>query len=177
MLDFMIIGLPRSATTWASNLFTTDHVHCHHDPLYTKHYEQWDSDLPVPERLTGVSCTGIWRWPDWLNQHPARKVLLHRDLDQVNDELHRLGMPQLGPEAEEQLWKVIGLHVPFGHLFEPDGAKAIWDYLTHGKIPFNERRWLTLVGIEMQPYFDGVRIDPGVTRKLFEELTRIMENS
>lgn len=29
MLDFMIIGLPRSGTTWAANLLTTDAVLCH----------------------------------------------------------------------------------------------------------------------------------------------------
>ena len=172
MLDFMIIGLPRSGTTWAANWLTTDTLHCLHDPLYTTHYSDWDTKLVIPGRATGVSCTGIWRWTDWLNQHPAHKVLLHRDLGEIADSMRAIGLPTLDLEAGEQLLQSVeGYHVDYADLFDPDVAETIWTYLT-GQ-PFNKERHRELVNIEMQPKFSGLSVGPEVTRRLLEELSRM----
>lgn len=171
-LDFMVIGLPRSGTTWAANWLTTDDTHCVHDPLYHTHYTDWDINARfkhAEREFTGVACTGVWRWDGWLNQHPARKVVLHRSVREVNDSLRRLGLPEVERSADSQLDKVQGLHVNYRTLFDEDGARRIWKYLLPGR-PFNRARHEELVAIRMQPDFMRVVVDPEVTRRLMREV-------
>lgn len=172
MLDFMIIGLPRSGTTWAANFFCTDRVMCFHDPLYTTHYEDWDAELPSHAPViaeVGVSCTGIWRWPDWVNDHPARKVILHRDVSEIEKSMADIGLPGLEPGSEEKLNSIIGLHVPWTDLFDEAKAGDIWRHLVR-RATFNQPRHRLLVDIEMQPKFSGLSVGPEVTRRLVAEL-------
>jgi len=172
MIDFMVIGLPRSGTTWAANWLTTDATHCVHDPLYTTHYKDWDVLLPhrAPGRSVGVSCTGIWRWPEWLNGHPARKVILHRDVNEVRQSLADIGLPPIERTAAQQLGEIQGLHVPYTDLFDPSRAHVIWSYLTDR--PFNIARHREISAIEMQPEFSGLSVGHEVTRRLMEEISR-----
>ena len=176
MLDFMIIGLPRSGTTWAANFFCTERTLCFHDPLYTTHYQDWDTELPKRAQEgaeVGVSCTGIWRWPDWVNEHPARKVILHRDLSQIADSMREIGLPEMDLDAaEEQLSSIIGMHVPHSDLFDEAKAWDIWWYLTKDAGHFPTARHRLLVDIEMQPKFSGLSVGPEVTRRLQEETQR-----
>lgn len=176
MLDFMIIGLPRSGTTWAANFFCTERTLCFHDPLYTTHYQDWDAELPKRAQKgaeVGVSCTGIWRWPDWVNAHPARKVILHRDLGDIADSMREIGLPEMDlMDAQNKLESVMGLHVPHTDLFDPRNCCDLWDYLTDGRVPFNWARHKLLVDIEMQPKFSGLSVGPEVTRRLQEEIQR-----
>lgn len=175
MIDFMLIGLPRSATTWAANWLTTDATHCVHDPLYTTHYTDWDTDTTrFPSRgglHVGVSCTGIWRWPDWVNSHPAKKVILHREYVEVHRSMEAIGLPPVEPEAVDRLRMINGLHVDYKDLFDPDSASRIWEHLTG--LPFNAARHRELVKIEMQPEFTGISVGREVTKRLMEELNAI----
>ena len=175
MLDFMIIGLPRSGTTWAANLFCTDRTLCFHDPLYTTHYQDWDTELPARAPViaeVGVSCSGIWRWPDWVNAHPARKVILHRDLGEIADSMREIGLPEMNLDAaEEQLSSIIGMHVPHSDLFDEGKAWDIWMHLVR-RTNFNQPRHRLLVDIEMQPKFSGLSVGSEVTRRLQEEIQR-----
>ena len=168
MIDFIIVGLPRSGTTWAANWLTTDKTHCYHDPLYTTHYEDWDAKA-IPGKLTGVSCTGIWRWKEWLNAHPAKKIILHRDKGEINKSLRQIGLPEL--MEEDTLTDIIGMHVDFNDLFDPERAGAIWEYIT-GE-PMNPHRHEELRLIEMQPQFTGLSVGADVTRRLRAELSSI----
>lgn len=177
MIKFMIVGLPRSGTTWAANWLTTDKTLCVHDPLYTTHYSEWDKDgprFPHSSGLSvGISCTGIWRWLDWLNAHPAKKVILHRDYRAICNSMTAIGLPSIERSAVKELDKVIGLHVPFEDLFAVEKAKDIWHHLLD--VPFNEYRHNELVQIEMQPQFAGLKVGAEVTRKLQEELQNAMQ--
>lgn len=176
MLDFIIVGLPRSGTTWASNLFSTENVLCHHDPLYTTHYNDWDEALPKGVVKTGVSCTGIWRWPDWVNQHKSRKVILHRDLNEIEKSMRQIGLPPLDfPSAEKQLQSLKGLHIDYTDLFNSKKCCDIWNYLLEGAVPFGVERHKLLIDIEMQPKFAGLTVGKDVTRKLMIELASILE--
>lgn len=170
MIDFMVIGLPRSGTTWAANWLTTDATHCFHDPLYTTHYNDWDDELPsrATGRSVGISCTGIWRWVAWLNDHPAKKVILHRDYEDVCASMREIGMPPVEIDAPRILHCVRGLHVPFTDLFDSGHAAVLWAHLTDA--PFNAARHRELVQIEMQPKFSGLSVGPEVTRKLMDEI-------
>lgn len=170
----MIIGLPRSGTTWASNWLSTQGAHCEHDPLYTSHYSDWDrqademrddpADFPV-----GVSCTGIWRWPLWVNAHPARKVILHRNAAEVQNSLTQQGLElPIDERHAEQLWDIEGLHVPWCDLFDPVKAEAIWQHLVDDE--FDPARHEQLAAIQMQPNVAALTIDFPLQQRLWAEL-------
>lgn len=175
MIDFMVIGLPRSATTWAANWLTTDRTFCAHDPLYTTHYSDWDTDIRrFPHgtgQVVGVSCTGIWRWTNWLNSHPARKVILHREYSEVRRSMEAIGLPAVEPGAAELLQLIDGVHIDYKDLFDAATASRIWVHLTG--LPFNVARHHQLRAIEMQPKFAGLSVGREVTKKLMDELNAI----
>ena len=164
MIEFMVIALPRSGTTWASNWLTTDTTHCLHDPLYEHHYRNWDS---IPSRkVLGVSCTGAYNFSDWVRSHPARKVILHRSLTEINRSLDAIGAPKLSAGDERKLNAIEGLHVDWQDLFcDP---VEIYEYLVQK--PFDGERHAALARIEMQPQFSGLTINRGVTRQLLDKL-------
>ena len=170
MIDFMVVGLPRSGTTWASAWLTTDTSLCWHDPLYQMHYTDWDERLARPGKSVGVSCTGIWRWIDWLCRHPARKVILHRDIGEVMLSMAQIGLPHSDLEHGATLLEQIdGLHVPFSDLFDLERGKLIWEFLMTDK-PYDVDRHKLMIDIEMQPKFSGLTVNKDVTRKLVAEI-------
>lgn len=172
MLDFMIIALPRSGTTWASNLFTTDKSLCWHDPLYHTHYSEWDNTLPIEGFKTGISCTGIWHWFDFIQSHPAKKLILHRDIQEITKSILDIGMPMQDFSNADILDKIHGYHIPHSDLFDSNKCSKAWKYLLP-TIPFNKDRHQLLVDIEMQPKFSGLKVGKEVTRKLIEELSHM----
>jgi hypothetical protein len=171
MIDFMIIGLPRSGTTWAANWLTTERLHCRHDPLYMLHYSELDG-AAVSGKLNGVSCTGLWRFPDFLSKHPARKVILHRSLPEINASMAAIGLPPCTPDDVRALNSVVGEHYDFSDLFDTACASGIWRYLTGYGMDLD--RHAELVQIEMQPKFSGLKVGAEVTRSLVAELQRAL---
>lgn len=170
MLDFMIIALPRSGTTWAGHWLSTGATNCVHDPLYTKHYRDWDSVKKVrPGVLHGVSCTGIWRWANWVNQHPARKVILHRDVSEIRESCLLAGIEAQVTRADAAaLHDIGGKHVHWTALFDPGSAADIWAHLVD--LPFDPGRHRHLRQIEMQPNFASLDIDRRLQARLSSEL-------
>lgn len=167
MLDFMIIGLPRSATTWAANWLCTDRTHCVHDPLDRLHYSEWDEKLSKPGKLSGVSCTSIWRFPDFLASHPARKLILHRDLGEVNKSLALIGMPAIDADSIKRLRAIDGWHLHWSQLFEMNAASNAWYWLTGGVMDGARHAELKLVN--MQPEFSRLSVRPDLVRRLVGE--------
>lgn len=146
---------------------------CFHDPLYYTHYTDWDNELPekaADGSEVGIACTGIWRWVEWLNQHPAKKVILHRDLNEINVEMHALGLPTLSYQDKSTLIQVNGLHVPHKHLFDENEMPKIWRHLTRNAGTFPAFRHRELVKIQMQPDFEGLEMNRDVTNLLTREL-------
>lgn len=167
MVEFMIVALPRSGTTWAANWLTTDTTLCLHDPLYTTHYSGWDAIQT--EKTLGISCTGIVHFPDWLNQHPARKVILHRPIVEINQSVEAIGLPRVAPTLEHSLNRVEGMHVYWTDIF--DKPKGIYEFLTG--LEFDAERHAFLKDIEMQPNFEGLSVGREVTLRLMNELMSI----
>lgn len=165
MIRFMVIAAPRSGTTWAANWLTTDRTLCYHDPLYRWHYSELDA-IESAKRL-GVSCTGLACFPDWVNAHPARKVILHRPENEVRQELVELGLPWM-PDGfyRAQLDKIKGQHHQWTDIFER--PREIYEYLL--ELPFDEERHAILREISMQPNFEQLKVDPAVTRRLVDEV-------
>ena len=76
MMDFIVTGLPRSGTTWVANWLTTDTTLCIHDPLYKYHLEDLDN-IETNKKL-GISCTAIWRAPEFFVAFYASKLLCRK---------------------------------------------------------------------------------------------------
>jgi len=146
-LDFIIVGLPRSGTTWASNLFTTDQSICWHDAMGWNLPEEMDIK-PSSKQYRGISCTAAWLWEDWFNWHPAPKVILERDPKEVNESLIALGMPPMEEDAIKLFKKLKGYRIPYTELF--DNPQVIWDYLLPN-LPFDAERHTELVLMNIQP--------------------------
>lgn len=174
----MVISQPRSGSTWTSNWLTTDTTLCIHDPLWTVHYEDWDTNLGrvknelgdwdniQSSKTLGISCTGIALWPDWVNNHPARKVILHRDHSEIEHSLRTsLGLEEEYNPSGDNLDKIRGMHVPWTNIFTD--PKPIYEYLLNR--PFDQERHRELVKMHIQPHIDSLQIDYQLTQRLILE--------
>lgn len=176
MLDFMVIGLPRSGTTWVANWLTTRETFCLHDPLYSHHYSDLDGLKlgGADAKTVGVSCTALWRWGDWVNNHPAKKLIVHRDIEAINRSLSQLGLPAMRERDAQALHDLSGPHVHFDDLFcDQDAAAMIWDHLIPG-VPFDPARHGLLSRTIVSPDFGRQRVDRGVVARLYSELSGIV---
>lgn len=170
MVEFMVLSAPRSASTWCSNWLTTDKTLCLHEPLFTRHYTELDG-IQTTKRL-GVSCTGLAYFPEWVNAHPARKIVLHRDINEINESLDAIGLPEISVDYIRKLESIDAIHLPYTDLLE--NPKFIYETLL--ELPFDEgciERHALLKEIEMQPNFEGLTVGKNVTRKLIAEIRQM----
>ena len=170
MVEFMVLSAPRCASTWCSNWLTTDTTLCLHDPLFTRHYLDLD-DIRTTKRL-GVACTGLAYFPEWVNAHPARKIVLHRDINEINESLEAIGLSEISVDFILKLESIDAIHLPWTDLFE----KPKFIYETLLELPFDAERHALLKEIEMQPNFEGLTVGKNVTRKLLAELRQAQKH-
>lgn len=165
MIEFMVIAAPRSGTTWAANWLCTDTTHCIHDPVNKWNYSELDS--LTSQKTLGVACTGLFLFPDWLNAHPARKVILHRPFDEIVTDLDNIGLHSPTAEQVANLDRIDGYHCEWTELFtEP---KPLYEWLLQR--PFDAERHLELRQMHVQPFLPAVGVDLEVVRRMIEELT------
>lgn len=164
MLSFMVLSAPRSGSTWVSNWLTTDASLCLHDPLWTQHYSDLDS-IESPKAL-GIACTGCALFPEWVNRHSARKVILHRDLKEIDASLARIGLPACSAQWEGVLNQIRGVHIPWTDVF--DNPKDVYEYLLNE--PFDAQRHAMLREMNIQPDFAKLSIDRTATVRLIKEI-------
>jgi hypothetical protein len=163
MIEFMVISEPRSGSTWLANLLTTDETLCFHDLLAHRHYEEWDSIKSY--KTLGVSDTGISQFWQWLNAHPARKVILHRSRKEIASSL---GMPGV-MDMPENLGKIDGMHVHWTDIF--NDPAPIYEHLLH--LPFDFERHAALKQINMQPHTASIQLNKPLVRRLINEARRM----
>jgi hypothetical protein len=160
VIEFMVIGLPRSGTAWAANWLTTDTTQCLHDPIAKHHHA--DLDAIASAKRLGVACTGLWMHQDWLNAHPAKKVILHRDQAEVAQSLDSLGFPDL---PFPSLDGIGGLHVDWRDLWS--NPKPLWAHLVG--TPFDAERHRLLKELNVQVDFDRVTVDRTAAARYLEK--------
>lgn len=168
MIEFMVLSAPRSASTWVANWLTTDETLCLHDPLWKYHYSELDA-IQSSKRL-GLADTGLAKFPDFVNAHPARKVILHRDLEECSDSLVALGFGRL-KHWEGVLDKIEGLHVQWSDVFVSARAQEIYEHLLPG--PFDMERHDALCKFHVQPNFSAIMPDAAMretAQRLLKEL-------
>lgn len=164
----MVLSAPRSASTWAANWLTTEETLCLHDPLWGRHYSELDSILS--QRRLGLADTGLAKFPDFLAAHPARKLVLHRDLGDCSASLVELGFGQL-KHWEGVLDRIEGWHVPWTDLFDPDKAKPIYEHLL--EMEFDAERHALLRDMHVQPRFANINATDAMrknAKRLLQEL-------
>jgi len=164
VIEFMCLGMPRSGTAWAANLLTTDHTLCYHDPLWRDHYTELDS--LESDKALGVSCTALALFPEFVNKHPARKVILHRTPAEVDASLIAMGVEPLGKAWIGALDRIVGVHAPWTDIFEPK-ARHLYEFLLQR--PFDAERHEMLVKLNVQMDFEKVKPDRVAARRLFAE--------
>lgn len=142
MIEFMLLAAPRSATAWAANWLTTDRSLCLHDPLNRWTLEELDQRW-LRQRCLGIACTASALLPD-INQHPARKVVLHREPREVRESMERLHIH--GSYDFAALDRIQGRHYDWRQLF--DDPAPIYEYLI--RQPFDAERHEELVGMNVQ---------------------------
>lgn len=162
MIDFIIIGLPRSGTTWLSNFFTTDRSLCLHDPFAWGAPETWPRDA----RRFGISCTGAFLFPRWLAQQCCPVAIIERDTEACDASLRRLGMGS-AQDLHAAIGNAEGRRFQFDALWQEETARELWDFLLPG-LAFDAIRFRMLKEIQVQPHMGKWRAAEGV----FEEMTR-----
>lgn len=169
-IEFMVLSAPRSASTWVANWLTTDVSLCIHDPLLKYHYSEFDK-VHSP-RMLGISCTGTALFPEWVNAHPARKVVLHRDLDEVDASLTRIGLSPCRDAWEGVLDRIGGMHMDWRDVFAR--PQVIYEFLL--RRPFDIQRHSQLCEMNIQPNLGKVSIDRAATARFIRELESARAN-
>jgi len=166
MISFMVVALPRSGTTWAANWLTTESTLCLHDPIAYNTLSELDSF--EADRILGIADTGIFGYYTKLNKHPAKKVILHRDIEEINTSLAEMGLASMDDSFASMLNDIEGLHIHYSELFT--NPKPIWDYLisTQG---FDSERHEVLKQMQIQPAFATLEpIDKEAVKRYFKEI-------
>jgi hypothetical protein len=161
----MIIAGPRSGTTWAANWLCTNYSHCIHDPIASMMPDDLDS-IPSGGKMLGVSCTGLGLFTDFLNNHPARKVILHRSSREIDKSLGRLGVTPPDIDWDRMLYSVQGVHVPWTALF--DKPREIYEFLLQR--PFEKTRHEELCRMKIEPNFNKLSYSESTLSRLMERL-------
>lgn len=144
-LEFIVLGLPRSGTTWLANWLTTDSSLCLHDPFAIGLPESW----PCDERRRGISCTGAALMPHWLAGYHCPIAVIERDPKACDRSLAQLGLPDTATYAHA-LRAAPGRRFAFSNLWSEECAAELWAYLLPG-MPFDALRYRLLRAMRVQP--------------------------
>lgn len=147
MLDFMVVGLPRSGTAWLANWFTTERSVCWHEPLWTRTLEDLDSSTGAG--LFGIADTQLlFTDVDQLNRHPAKKLIVHREIGAVNFSLGKIGLPSMKDEHKWRLDEIGGYHITFKDLWSVERFRPAAEWLL--PVPFDAARYAVLRDLNIQ---------------------------
>lgn len=160
-LDFIVLGLPRSATTWLANWLTTDRSLCLHDPFAHGLPETWPRD----HRLRGIACTGAAMMPHWLGGYACPIAVIVRESEDCDRSLYRLGLPDTGL-VQVALNESPGKRFAFDDLWSEHSARELWCYLLPS-VPFDELRYRLLRDMNVQPLHPG-RVNEATVQTLVD---------
>lgn len=167
-MDFLILGYPRSATTWLANLFTTDRSFCLHDPIATMTLEEIDS-FRSPGRLVGAACTGLWMLPGWVDTQPCPKVVIVRDKVECDASLVSIGMTAIPESIYSRLFEFDAHRMLFHKLWDEEYMALVWAYLLP-EVPFDRERYRMLRTFSIQPQFEETAVDPKKMNAFFHKI-------
>jgi len=149
MLKYIIVGLPRSGTTWLSHFLSIDECQCLHDP--SAFFSKQEMSL-----FNGGLCdTGLWFDMDWCREKTRKLIVIERPIEDVNKSLTKLKFPLVTKYFYERFMKVKGLAdyiIYFDSLFvSEDEAREFWEFV-YPEIPFDKDRWKELSKIKINSF-------------------------
>lgn len=144
-LDFIVLGLPRSGTTWLANLLTTQQSLCLHDPFARLLPEQIKGD----GRRLGVSCTGMYLMPSLLAAQRCPVAVIERSVDACEASVAKLGLGSVAP-LKGALDRVQARRFAFDDLWDEYQARRLWIYLMPG-VPWDGPRYRLLRDMRVEP--------------------------
>ncbi len=157
MISFMVLGGPRSATTWAANWLTTDTTICLHDPLLEYTTEQLMRMSFSDGRAFGISCTSSCLYPEWVNAQKCPKVILFRNVQDINRSLRQLGLVEL--IEDKHYGRLVAINdammVPYEQLFARTSARVIAKHLG---VPFDAARHDVLRQMRIEPMWNRLNV-------------------
>ena len=169
-ISFMVVGGPRSATTWVANLLTTDTTLCLHDPLL-EHTSKQLENAHFPGKRVGIADTSAIMWPEWIAVHPAKKVVLWREVSEINVSLRALGLPEMDAVSHYRRLSMLS-HIPvlpWQAVFTPLGAMRLCKLLD---VPFDRYRFEELVKMNIQPQFSRLPVSKEAAQELVRRIQK-----
>lgn len=165
----MVLGGPRSATTWAANWLTTESTICLHDPLLQYPIEHLQRMTFANGKKFGISCTSALLYPDWVNAQHCPKVILYRNVGEINNSLRQLGLVELIENRHLARLSAIkgAMVVPYELLFSPTGAKSISEHLG---IQFDVQRHDVIRQMRIEPMWKRLNIGREAVKQLMERI-------
>lgn len=169
MINFMVLGGPRSATTWAANWLTTDTSICLHDPLLEYTPSTLHRMTFPGGRRFGISCTASTLYPDWVNMQQCPKVVLTRDVNEINVSLRNLGMVELIPARHHARLAAIkkAMFVPYEWIFVPTAAEIISKHLG---VPWDPARHDLLKQMRVEPMWRHLNVGKDASMQLVRRI-------
>ena len=168
MISFIVLGGPRSATTWAANWLTTDETLCLHDPLLEYSLVNL-GQLYFPGKRLGISCTSMLLWPEWIRAQRCPKIILFRNIHEINNSLRALGLDELGPAQHYgRLDAVRGIPTfPYEALFAPKLAQKIASILG---TPWDASRHDLLRQMRIEPAWNHLNVGKEAAQQLIQRI-------
>ena len=116
-------------------------------------------------------------FPEWFLPHPARKVLLYREPEEVNQSLDTLGLPKLDiPAHNARVHAAIKGGIPIWHwdaVLDKISARKIWEHLLP-RLPFDEYRHDLLSGFNVQPHWRRLPVSKEAVADLIRRATEVV---
>jgi hypothetical protein len=148
MINFMVLGLPRSGTAWLANLLTTQKSYCRHEALWTSSLDELNKENHTVG--FGIAETSGFSIVDQINAHNAKKLIVRRDLSEINESLQKLGIPKMNQEHMDKLLSISGYHIDFKDIFDYDKMAKAYDFLLHGFLEPYRHEFLCDMNIQNQ---------------------------
>ena len=88
------------------------------------------ADIDAMPEVAGISETAGVLIADQIEAHPARKVVIMRDLTEINHSMMLQGLPDIPAVAQEMLDQIDAPRVAFHQMFDFDIMATVYQYLT-----------------------------------------------
>jgi hypothetical protein len=109
-----------------------------------------DVDEYQSKKRIGISCTGAFMFPEWLERQNCPTILIDRDVCDINDSLHAIGMGGISGEMLDKFRAARGRRYRYKDLWDQKKATEMWSFLLPD-IPFDPERYRYLCEMQVQP--------------------------
>jgi hypothetical protein len=155
MIDFMVLALPRSGTAWVANLLTTDTSLCIHEAFMDHSIN--DLDNRSYNGLLGIAETSAFTKVDEINQHSAKKLVIERPFNEVNESIVRLGFKAMPSYSADLMIQLKGYRIAYKDLFNYEIMAEAYYYLLRKELNQERHRMLCQMNIENTVAIERVR--------------------